>query len=106
MQNIGEKVMLGYNKLLIESCTYSKYVDNDEYNQKVYEADTTLKCFVSFDFSNDRSFTEQNTNLIKKIFISNDITPDIYDKFDGSEVVSIKPVKSLVSGIIGWEVLV
>lgn len=106
MQSIGEKAMLGYNELLTETCSYQKYTSVNKYNEKEYDAPLELKCFQSFDFKNDKNYVEQDVRLTKKVFITNEFQPHSFDKVDGMEIQFIKPVKSLIDGLIGWEIIV
>lgn len=106
MPNTGEKAMLGYTKLLRDECKYEKYSSQNQFNEKSYESVKTIPCFVSYDFTNDRNYLEQNIVLTKKIFIGNDFEPHTFDKFDGLEVKHYKPVKGLLTGVIGWEIAV
>ena len=97
--------MLGYDDLLKEKCSYEKYVEINKFNEKDYAVPTELDCFISFDFTNDRNFQEQNVTLTKKVFIKNTFEPSSFDKIDGLEIKSIKPVKGLLTPIIGWEII-
>lgn len=105
MLNTEEKVMLGYNELLVEKCSYEKCMEVNKYNEKVYSAPIEINCFKSFNLSNNRSFDEQSLSIVKTIFISNDFEPNSFDKIDGQEIKSIKPVKGLKVKIIGWEIV-
>lgn len=97
--------MLSYSKLLTEICDYEHYNGVNEYNEKDYKAPILLRCFTSFDFSNDRNLYNQDLVLKKKVFIENTFEPNPLDRIDGMEIQVIKPVKSLLSGIIGWEII-
>lgn len=98
--------MLGYKELLTETCSYQKYISVNKYNEKEYSAPITLKCFQSFDFKNDKNYVEQDIRLTKRVFISSDFQPHPFDKVDDMEIQFIKPVKSLIDGLIGWELIV
>lgn len=98
--------MLGYNKLLKEKCSYEKYNGKNKYNEKDYEEPKEVACFTSFDFSNILSNAEQTVSLNKVVFIGNDFEPDPFDKIDGLEIKLIKPVKGLITPIIGWEIVI
>lgn len=96
--------MIEYNRHLTDSCSYEKFKSNNKYNEKTYETETSKKCFVSYDFENIKQYYEQDIVLTKRIFL--DFEPGIYDKFDGMEIKTIRPVKGLRVGTIGWEVIV
>lgn len=98
--------MLDYYSLLTEKCSYQKLKNIDEYNQKTHHEIIELDCFTSFDFSNDKNLVSQDVKLTKKIFIRNTFEPNPMDKVDGMEIQVIKPVKSLVYGVVGWEIIV
>lgn len=97
--------MLGYDELLNETCSYEHYVKENKYNEKEYEEPTDIKCFKSFDFSNILGSYEQELTLTKRVFIGNEFEPNPFDKVDGLEIKSIKPVKGLLVPIIGWEII-
>lgn len=97
--------MLGYNELLKNSCSYEKYKGVDKYNQKNYHEVVDKKCFISFDFSNQLGLNEQNIKLTKRVFIDNEFEPNVFDKIDGMEIISIKAVKGLKVDVIGWEII-
>ena len=42
MPSIGEKVMLGYDELLTETCSYEHYAGNNKYNEKSYNDPVNL----------------------------------------------------------------
>ena len=103
--SIGEKAMLGYEELLTETCSYEHYSKVNKYNEKDYESPVPVKCFTSFDFSNVLGAYEQDITLTKIVFISNEFEPNPYDKIDGLEIKSIKPVKGLLVPTIGWQIV-
>lgn len=97
--------MLGYNNLLNDKCSYEKYNGKNKYNEKSYGEPKEIDCFTSFDFSNVLGVDEQSVSLNKVVFIKNEFEPDPFDKIDGLEIKQIKPVKGLVTPIIGWEIV-
>lgn len=97
--------MLGYKKLLKDKCSYEKYNGKNKYNEKAYNPPTEIKCFLSFDFANILGVDEQVTSLNKRVFIGNEFEPNPFDKIDGLEIKAIKPVKGLITPIIGWEII-
>lgn len=98
--------MLGYNELLNEECIYQKYMGVNEYNEKSYSDEQKVKCFISYDFSNIVNYKIQEIKLNKIIFIDNEFTPNIYDKFDGLDIKEIVPMKGLLEPVFGWRILV
>lgn len=105
MPSIGEKGMLGYNELLKDKCSYQKYNGKNKYNEKNYDEPKEMNCFISFDFTNILGYDEQEVKLNKVVFINNEFEPDPFDKIDGLEIRQIKPVKGLVTPVIGWEIV-
>lgn len=106
MPSIGERVMLGYDKLLNDTCQYQRYTGENRYNEKEYGEVEEVKCFVSYDLSNELATGEQDVTLTKKIFIDNSFEPNEFDKVDGLEIQSIEPIKGLLVPIIGYKIVV
>ena len=104
LPSIGEKGMLGYNKLLKDTCVYERFDTLNKYNEKVYGIPKQIKCFVSFNQSNSLGITQQNVSVSKVVFIDNEFEPHPFDRVDGLEIKQITPVKGLVSPIVGWEI--
>ena len=97
--------MLGYKKLLNEVCSYEHYTGKNRYNEKSYQEPVEVKCFISFDFSNILGYDAQSVSLNKVVFIDNTFEPTPFDKIDGLEIKQIKPVKGLITPVIGWEIV-
>lgn len=97
--------MLGYDQLLNETCSYEKYSNNNIYNEKEYHKPIIIKCFKSYNFSNDRVYDEQNISNNQNVFIGNDFEPNPFDKIDGKEIKQIIPVKGLKCPVIGWQIV-
>lgn len=97
--------MLGYNELLTETCSYEKFIDNNKYNEKLYDKPIEVECFTSTDFANVLGSYQQDLTLNKIVFIKNEFEPNPFDKIDGLEIRSISPVKGLLVPIIGWQIV-
>ena len=105
MPSIGEKVMLGYDELLTETCSYEHYAGTNKYNEKSYQEAVELACFTSTDFSNILGSYHQDLSLNKVVFIKNEFEPNPFDKIDGMEIKSISPIKGLKVPTIGWQIV-
>ena len=105
MPSIGEKVMLGYDELLTETCSYEHFAGNNKYNEKSYDTPVELACFTSTDFANTLGSYQQDLDLHKIVFIKNEFEPNPFDKIDGYEIKSISPVKGLKVPTIGWQIV-
>lgn len=106
MPSIGEKAMLGYEELLNDTCMYQKYIKENRYNEKEWEDPEPISCFISYDLQNEMEIFKQDIVVTKKVFIGNQFEPNQFDKIDGLEIKSIKPIKGLLVPTIGWEIVV
>lgn len=97
--------MLGYDKLLTETCSYQKYNGVNRYNEKDYEEVKEVASFSSYDLSNYRNEFTQDVELTKIIHIGNEFEPSPFDIIDGLEIKKITPVKGIKVPIIGWEIV-
>lgn len=97
--------MLGYDELLTETCSYEEYNGVNQYNEKSYKTAKQVKCFTSFDFSNELGYDQQEVKLNKIVFIGKDFEPNPYDKIDGLEIRGITPVKGLIVPTIGYKII-
>ena len=105
MPSIGEKVMLGYDELLTETCSYEHYAGNNKYNEKSYNEPVEVACLQPTDFGNIHGSYQQDLTLNKVIFIKNEFEPYPFDKIDGLEIRSISPIKGLKVPTIGWQIV-
>ncbi len=105
LQSTDAKVMLGFSRLLKDTCSYQKCTGVNKYNEKQYEDPITIKCLVSYSEENTMGEEEQMLRAPATYYIDSTFKPSLFDMIDEHEIISIKPIKGLVAPTIGYTVV-